>query len=151
MAMIKKINNSKTVPAILEFAGKLKTNEEKVEYLRKYRNKTLDWVIDAIYNKEWHKIEVPVCKPSSSPEGASVSNLSKFIRRLDVAYACRETNPKLTAKNLAVAIESVSLEESDILLNLLHNKRKIPGISVWVLRKAFPDILKNDVKEMEDK
>lgn len=138
------IDNSRSIAHIFEIIRNLDgTIDDKARLLRAYRRKDILWLIDFMYNYENIDFEIPEYKPSTKPYGINFSTLVNSLPTLKAAIKHKE-NRKVYTRNLTIVLESISKEESDLLVNILKGK-KIEGVSKAVIKRAFPDYFPVDL------
>jgi Family of unknown function (DUF6433) len=129
---------------ILEEASKLKSNQEKIDYLRAQDNKALLAILKYAYDPTivWDLPEgAPPYKPCPYP--AQEMRLMSEIRRLYLFI--KGGNPNLTKlKREALYIElleSVHPQDAELLVAIKDKKIPYKGITAKLVKEAFPGLI----------
>lgn len=130
-----------TVPEVLDIAGKLNTNEEKIAYLRKYNGRELSWYINSLYNDDWSKLVIPDYKPSHLPVGANFLTIRGVLPRILIVQnmiAQENINTKKVDDLMLLVLENISKGEAELLVRLFKKQVKIDGLSKTIWKQVYP-------------
>lgn len=126
-----------------------KTTKEKVEVLQKNDSYALKNVLEGTYspNVKFCFKKIPDYKPSDAPIGLGYTSIHQELGR---AYLFQENNPKvnpnLTHKRkeeiLIQILESLEAKEAKIYADMLMKKQHVKGLTLSVVKQAFPDLIK---------
>lgn len=126
-----------------------KTTKEKVEVLQKNDSYALKNVLEGTYspNVKFCFKKIPDYKPSDAPIGLGYTSIHQELGR---AYLFQENNPKvnpnLTHKRkeeiLIQILESLEAKEAEVYANMLLKKQHVKGLTLSVVKQAFPDLIK---------
>ncbi len=138
---MKHINLSKTLPEIFADVRKLDSVEEKAKLLRLYKNRTLAFYINELYNSDWSDVTVPNYRPSTFPPGLAVATIGTNIDRLLAVKRLNSTNPERAQELLLLVLETVTEDEAELLVNMIRNRR-VEGISKAVFKRVYPEFFR---------
>ena len=126
-----------------------KTTKEKVEVLQKNDSYALKNVLEGTYspNVKFCFKKIPDYKPSDAPIGLGYTSIHQELGRV---YLFQENNPKvnpnLTHKRkeeiLIQILESLEAKEAKIYADMLMKKQHVKGLTLSVVKQAFPDLIK---------
>lgn len=142
-----------TIHEVLEMASKEATVEDRVKVLQKNNSELLRNLLKMNFDKKlvWDlpEGEPPFKKDKHIPLGMGESNLFVESRRLYIFFP-EKVLPRVKKESLFIQIlEGLHYTEAEMLCSVkdheLHKRYK--GISENVVRKAFPDLLPEVVKE----
>ena len=132
----------KSLSSILIETTKQKTRKDKIDFLRKNTNGSLNKIIQMTYDPEV-KFLLPEGEPPYVPSKFDEpGNLYKEIRRL---YLFVEGgNPNLTAvkreDRFIELLEFVDAEDAKLLLGMKDGKLPYPGLSEKFMQEALPEL-----------
>jgi hypothetical protein len=142
---MKYVNQSLTIPEILDRITKLETDDEKIKFLSHYvkRNDVI-WFIKTMYATDLSKVkydnELKNYQASTLPEGFNFSKISKFVAALEFILECYNTDKEDVAnRKLRIVLESISEAESDLIYNLFLGKKT--EVSKKIYKNAAPFLL----------
>lgn len=137
----------KYIGEIFSLVQQESTEEGKITILRENSSPALFNIIKFAYEPTYISLikEIPKYRPDDSPYGYSYSDLTKEYHRLNYFFDYPNKNktwtinPKQMNKMLLSILERIHWSDSAILSDIL-TKRKIPNISLKLIRKAFPQL-----------
>lgn len=142
------INDHMTLPEIFDkVANHEGTVSDKAEMLKQYARPDMIWYINFVYKVDHSNLTVPEYTRSTFPAGLSYMTIKNAIKHLDVALA-NVHNPKLYESRMRLVLENVSTAEADLLVGAINGK-KIEGVTKYIIRRAFPDLLPKEDTENE--
>ena len=124
--------------------SKLKSEQEKIEYLRMVENLALISLLKFAYDDKYttNYKEVPEYESDDSPLGYSISGLHKEYSR--IPYFLNTNiyikNDKMRNRKLRNILEIIHWTETPILEAIIL-KKELPHISKDLAIKAFPNLL----------
>lgn len=140
------MSSDKLYSEIFEDYDKLKTKEERVNFLRKYDTPRFRAFFIAAFNKGVEfDVDVPPYRPAPEPAGlnytyldSEMDKLYRFVKN----HPMRPTN--LTREKqkqlLVVILESLHKDEAELLVQLINKKLKIKNLNAEIVKEAFPNI-----------
>lgn len=127
-----------SVSDLIEDAKEYKTLKEQTEFLKKYRTRSLDYFVNAFYNKDFTFMAGEIDHDYSKEfKGMEYSNIYKERVRLDTILKIGEKNQK-TLKLCEILLESIPVEDADLIKTHLFNGEKL-GINKKVFKGVYPD------------
>ena len=132
-----------TIPEVFERASKL-DSDKKIQFLRKYDGKSLQWFISSLYNFDWSELEIPEFNLSVLPVGNNFMTIKSAIPKLQAIAKFLSVEPdkrnlKRIEDLMVLVLENVSKDEANLLIRLFTGQRKIEGLSKTVWKKVYPD------------
>ena len=119
----------------------LKTEEEKISYLRSVDNLPLRMLLRFAYDDHYttNYKEVPKYEPDDSPIGLSISGLHREYSRIPYFLNTEQyiKNDGIRNKKLRNILEIIHWNETPILEAIIL-KKELPHISRELASKAFP-------------
>jgi hypothetical protein len=139
----------KMIYEVFEEFENAKTTQEKIDILRKNKTYALDNVLNGTFNPNitFCFKTIPEYKPSDAPAGLGYTSIHQELGRV---YLFQENNPKvdpnLSHKRkeeiLIQILESLEAKEAKIYANMLLKKQHVKGLTLSVVKQAFPDLIK---------
>jgi len=140
-----------SVSEILDKASKMKTKDEKVQWLKKNEARAIKTVLKAMYD--------PTLK-CLLPEGAPPYKPSEYVddqgmlfsnsRRIPYFYEGQGTNVQPIRRETIFIelLESVNKDDAVLLINM-KDKKRIKGLTVKTINEAFPNLITEDSKSSD--
>lgn len=142
---------------ILRVAGSLKTKKEKVEYLQAYNSRPLRTILAGAFDPgvsfNLPKGDPPYRK-DDAPKGFEPSNLHKVTRRFkyfDKGGVGDSLSAARREKMFIDCLESLHPSEAELVLAMKNKKLGIKGITLAVVKEAFPSLIKGASKPVSEK
>lgn len=133
-----------SISTILKETTKLKTVDEKVEWLKKHDSQPLRLVLSYMYDPD-KKTTLPKGKPpykkSDFPDSEGM--LYTESRKLRVFYEGNGYDHMKSLKRESLFItllESIDAGDSELLIDM-KDKKRIKGLAVKTINRAFPNLL----------
>lgn len=140
------INTSRTLPEILKAAGEEVEREDKIKYLKHFKNnRVLQWYVNSLYNVDFSFIklsrDVKGYKPCNYPVENTPSNINRSLTKICNAYQYYKVGKiKHAEKCLLDVLETVHKDEAELVFNLFDNSgKKVKGVSKSVFKELFPN------------
>ena len=135
-----------SIASIIETASKLKTKEDKVDYLRKNYNTGVGLMLKLAFNKdlEWDLPEgSPPYKESEITDNEGM--LYDELRRIYIFHKGQATEVSKARKEILFQQLIESVDKKDAVLLLAVKEKKIPsvykGITQKLVEEAYPTLL----------
>ena len=141
---------------VLEQADKLKSKEEKIDFLRRHGAPAYKGVLrinfDESVSMNLPEGEPPFKKEGGKPIGYQETNLIQEFRRFYIWLDPNQNLPKIRKEKLFIEmLEGLHVSEAEVLClakdRQLHKKYK--SLNYDLVREAFPDLL--PIKEKKEK
>ena len=139
----------KNIYEVFDEFEKAKTSKDKVEVLQKNASYALKNVLEGTYspNITFCFKKLPDYKPSDAPAGLGYSSIHQELGRV---YLFQENNPKVNPnlshkrkeEILIQILESLEAREAKIYADMLMKKQHVKGLTLSVVKQAFPDLIK---------
>lgn len=124
------------------------TDEDRIAVLRNNNSWALRTLLQGTYDPaiKFDVERVPYYKPSDSPPGMGYSHIH---HELDRAYLFQRAHPRNVAKLteqrqseiLIQILEALEAREAVVFMNMLLKDQKIPGLTVDIINRAFPNLI----------
>lgn len=136
---------SLTIPEVIQRAQKMDTNEEKIRYLRQYRNRNLRWFVATLYDNQVAELSIPIPQytPTHYPVGMAPMSFKTAITRFENACRLWDTNRGRAENLLVLVLESVSEDEANLFKMILLGQKKFEGISKAVWKGVYPELFQS--------
>lgn len=132
-----------TLPEIFDRVGKLKTEEERVEFLRENDSKTLRWFLyRAFHGKFDIKGRMPNYVTSELPVGLTYSNMNHVTKSIDHLLEGHTISRERVERILRNVLESVHADEATLIKKLLRSTYTHPKVGYGTFQQAFPQLLR---------
>lgn len=142
---MKHINKNISIVEIFQRVRDLEgTVDEKAQLLAQYDRKDVRWLIDFAYNGPT-PLNVPPYKRSNRPYGIEYMTVLSALPKINAALQHKD-NQAVYDRNLKLALENVSPEESDLLVEIFGGK-KFEGVSKAVLKRVYPAFFRQSDEE----
>lgn len=113
-------------------------------------NHRLEAVLQGAFHPKIHfvfKAKVPY-KPANIPAGMSYSSLeTEFDRLYLFVEGSQKVDPALSLKRkeqiLIQILETLEAREAEVYMNMMLKDLKIPGLTIDIVRRAFPNLALN--------
>ena len=126
-----------------------KTTQDKIAILRNNATYALKNVLEGTFspNITFCFKKIPDYKPSDAPIGLGYSSIHQELGRV---YLFQENNPKVNPnlshkrkeEILIQILESLEAKEAKIYADMLMKKQHVKGLTLSVVKQAFPDLIK---------
>lgn len=142
---MKHINKNISIVEIFQRVRELEgTVDEKAQLLTQYDRKDVRWLIDFAYNGPT-PLNIPPYKRSNRPYGIEYMTVLSALPKINAALQHKD-NQAVYERNLKLALENVSPEESDLLVEIFCGK-KFEGVSKAVLKRVYPAFFRQSDEE----
>lgn len=136
---------TKSIAEILDTARKLKTKDEKVNWLKQHDSLPLRNILILMYGKGKFKFNIPQTAPpyTESDFPDSQGKLYREARKLKYfveGWGGDNIHPYRREALFIQMLESVDKEDAKVLCKMLQQK-PIKGLSVAVINEAFDNII----------
>lgn len=134
---------------IVDKACKLKTKEEKVEWLKKHNSLALRDVMALMFNKEL-EFSIPTSEPPYEPSEYPDAHGQLFHEARKLKYFVKGFGgnlPQVRKEQMFIQmLESVDKQDAKLLLQMLQ-KKPPKGLTVAVVNEAFGNIIPTKSKK----
>jgi hypothetical protein len=124
-----------------------KTKEAKINLLRKYNSYNFKELLNYAFNPkiQFDISGIPTYKPSVMPAGLNDTYLYLEVNKLYLFIPVHKKYyvklpPKKEQAILSNVLSKLHPEEAKILIAIMQKKLKIDGLTVKLVKEAFPDI-----------
>ena len=131
---------------ILHEFEQAKTKDEKIAALRKHGDKSFQLLMFYAFSPDVvFDATVPEYRASKEPAGLNHMYLHSEVNRLyNFIVGHPKRAPGVTAKKqqqlLAIMLESLFVEESKLLADIISRKFKVKSLDIKMLKEAYPHI-----------
>jgi hypothetical protein len=147
------------ISEVLEFAGRLATKKEKIEYLQANNSRPLRNILKGSYDDSV-EFNLPKGRPSyrkdDAPKGLEPSNLHRVSRRFKYFFKGGIGDQLSSAKRERMFInclESLHPSEAELLLVMKDKKMagKYKGLTPALIADAFPTLLEKPLVTAQER
>jgi hypothetical protein len=137
----------RSIAEILDKASKLKTVQEKVDWLRQNDSQVLRNILILTYNK--NKVillpdEAPPYTPSASDENQGMLlNQGRKLRYFVEGFSPPDVQQMKREQIFIEMLESVHRDDAKVLIQMIQRK-PFPGLTKKTINEAFGEIIKDD-------
>jgi hypothetical protein len=120
---------------------------ERIAVLKKYDNqKFRDFIFYAFSSRVKFDVEIPNYRPATEPAGLNFTYLSLELDKLyrfikDHPRRPKELSPQKQKQLLAVVLESLHKDESELLVKVIKGKFEVKYLTPSLIKEAFPGLL----------
>lgn len=138
------INRNKTVAETLSFVVKeASNNDEKVKILQQLKNRSLKWIVQAMYTRDLSKYPTPKFEYNHRDAGICHGTIHNSINRIESAFRVYDKNPKSYDDLMTLVLQELPREEAELLIDVMAGK-KTRGISKTVWKKIYPEFFRTE-------
>jgi len=140
-----------SIAEILDKASKLKTKQEKVDWLRQNNSLTLRNILILTYDKN-KKLLLPDSEPPYTPSEAHENqgmllNQSRKLRYFVEGFSPPDVNQIKREQIFIEMLESVHRDDAKVLVQMVKRK-PFKGVTKSIINEAFGEIISDEQKEI---
>lgn len=131
-----------SISEVITHTSRMETDEEQVEWLKKYDNPMIRLILKIWYRDEF-KLRIPSTRPPFSPSPSTENHLLLYSKGKDLMMIVEGVASglnQLTLEGVFIRmLESIHAEDAELIVQMI-SKKPLPYLSKEVIQKAYPEI-----------